>query len=133
MRSPDEIGQPAGLWWAWPPMTGLPARVSTWFRVCLPACLSACEGFQPFSHSSPFYPPIEQRQIFSSFYSVLPAPPLPPPPPPPPSLGFFSLRRLPGLPTARPRSLQRVSAQRRTEGVCACVKVCVCVLESVCG
>ena len=63
-----------------------------------------------------------------------------------------SLRRIPGLPTARPRSLQRVSAQRDREresewgreGVCMCVvvgkcvwarereSVCVCVCECVC-
>lgn len=46
-RKERELRSPARVWWAWPRRRGLPARVNTWFRVCLPALsLCVCEGLR---------------------------------------------------------------------------------------
>ena len=131
---------------------GLPARLNTWFRVCLPARLSECEGFQPFSHSSPLFILLHSpQQTFSSLHSVPLAPPhlhlLA-------TLSFFFFATDPGTADSQAavtstciRSEREREREWGREGVCmyvcgggeVCVSkrergcVCVCVCVSVCA
>lgn len=109
-------------------LLGLPGWVDTWFRVCLSpwARLSICGALQPVT-SLPFILPFNTSTLCASVPSSSSSF----------SLGILSLLGLQTDNRARPRSLQRVSAERDTQERLPvwkerkCVRACVCERERV--